>query len=263
MSELLSVAKCCDCVDGMKELSDECIDMTITSPPYDNIRTYNGYSFDYKRTLEELFRVTKQGGVVAWIVADQNVNGSETGTSFRQALYAMDVGFNLLDTMIWEKDGFTDVAGLRYRYGSVFEYIFIFCKQYPKTFNPIKDRKNIWGGHPKTGTIRTAEGNLKPVSNAGKISNEYGIRYNVWKINPLHGNDTGHPAPFPPKLVRDLMVSWSNERDTILDPFLGSGTTRKVAWEMNRNFIGFEISEEYFQKQEETCQAIMDQMRLF
>lgn len=263
MNELKSIAKCCDCVDGMRDLPDECIDMTITSPPYDNIRTYNGFSFDYKQTLDGLFRVTKQGGVVAWIVADQTVNGSETGTSFRQALYAKEIGFNLLDTMIWEKDGFTDVAGLRYRYASVFEYIFIFTKGYPKTFNPIEDRANIYAGKPSHGTIRQADGTFKPRSTEGKLHRDFGVRYNIWKIDRVHDNKSEHPAPFPAKLVRDLMVSWSNEGDTILDPFLGSGTTRKVAWEMNRNFIGFEISEEYFQRQEEDCQAMMDQGRLF
>ena len=263
MNELKSIAKCCDCVDGMKELPDECIDMTITSPPYDYIRTYNGFSFDYKKTLDELFRVTKQGGVVAWIVADQTVNGSETGTSFRQALYAKEIGFNLLDTMIWEKDGFTDVAGLRYRYASVFEYIFILTKGYPKIFNPIKDRENKNVGKAISGTIRQSDGTTKRMSNEGKTYGEYGIRFNIWHCTSFSDRDTNHPAPFPPKLVRDLMVSWSNEGDTIMDPFLGSGTTRKVAWEMNRNFIGFEISEEYFNKQEEVCQAMMAQTRLF
>lgn len=254
-----SVAYNMDCVEGMRLLPDGCIDMTITSPPYDDLRTYNGFVFDYKATLDQLYRVTKDGGVVCWIVADQTINGSETGTSFRQALYAKEIGFNLHDTMIWEKDGFSAVGALVSRYAPVFE----FSKGSPKTFNPIKDRRSIWAGRPKTGTIRNDDGSFRDMSSRGKIQAEMGIRYNVWQINADHTRETDHPAVFPKRLVRDLMVSWSNEGDTILDPFLGSGTTRLVAYDNGRDFIGYEISEQYFKAEEERFSVHTSQMSLF
>lgn len=258
-----SVAYNMDCVEGMKLLPDECIDMTITSPPYDDLRTYNGFVFDYKATLDQLFRVTKDGGVVCWIVQDQTVNGSKTGTSFRQALYAKEIGFNLHDTMIWEKDGFTAVGALVSRYAPVFEYIFIFSKGNPKTFNPIKDRLNIWVGRKNTGTLREPDGTTRAKSTLNKTLEEYGVRYNVWQINADHTRETDHPAVFPKRLVSDLMVSWSNEGDTILDPFLGSGTTRLVAYDNGRDFVGYEISEQYFKAEEERFEAYSSQMSLF
>ena len=143
-----------DCVAGMSILPEDYIDLTVTSPPYDEIRDYKGYVFDWQKTIEQLYRITKPGGVVVWIVADQTKNGSESGTSFKQALYFMECGFNLHDTMIWEKQNFTDVASLKYRYAQTFEYMFVFSKGFPKTFNPIKDRKNIYAGKKKHGTIR-------------------------------------------------------------------------------------------------------------
>lgn len=143
-----SQAFCCDCLEGFKRLSDASIDLTVTSPPYDNLRTYKGYTFEWKPVLEQLFRVTKQGGVVVWIVNDATVNGSETGTSFKQALYAMECGFNLHDTMIWKKDSCAFPEETRY-YPN-FEYMFIFSKGKPKTLNFIEDRKNLWGGEQCT-----------------------------------------------------------------------------------------------------------------
>ena len=134
---------CVDNVAGLKTLPDCSIDMTITSPPYDNLRTYNGFNqWDEVGTIRELFRVTKDGGVVVWIVNDSTVKGSETGTSFRQALRFMDEGFRLHDTMIWEKPSFTGTGSLAVRYAPVFEYMFVFSKGKPKTFNPIKDKPN-------------------------------------------------------------------------------------------------------------------------
>ena len=137
-----------DCVVGMRSLPDSSIDLTITSPPYDNIRTYNGFTFDWQATIKELYRVTKEGGVVVWIVSDQTINGSESGTSFKQALYAKDCGFNLHDTMIWMKDSCAFPEATRYY--PVFEYMFVWSKGSPKTFNPIEDRKNKWGGVRRT-----------------------------------------------------------------------------------------------------------------
>lgn len=234
-----------DNVEGMKRLDAESVDLTVTSPPYDGIREYNEYSFDFESVANQLYRVTKSGGTVVWVVGDETKNGSETGTSFRQALHFMSLGFNLHDTMIWNKGGFSAVGALKVRYAPVFEYMFIFTKGKIKTFNPIKDRKTIHGGIQKSGTIRQKNGLMRPMSKI-MIINEYGQRYNIWEMSPKRqkGKDT-HPAPFPEALARDHILSWSNEGDTVLDPFVGSGTTAKVAKELGRSFIGFEISQKY------------------
>lgn len=260
----MNVAYNMDCVDGMAQfVADEFIDLTVTSPPYDGIRTYNGYTFDWHKTIEQLYRVTKQGGIVVWIVSDQTINGTETGTSFRQALYAMECGFNLHDTMIWEKDAFSLPDSTRYY--SCFEYMFIWSKGKPKTFNPIEDRMNLWGGTKVHGTFREADGSLKSRSGTWKkvVCKDYGCRFNVWQVSTEKNNTTGHPAVFPIKLVQDHIKSWSNEGDTVLDPFLGSGTTRIAAYNCGRSFIGFEISKDYFDKQEERFKAHTAQLSLF
>ncbi len=235
-----------DCVDGMRMLADESIDLTVTSPPYDNLRTYNGFTFDFEAVAKELYRVTKQGGVVVWIVADATIKGSETGTSFKQALFFKEIGFNLHDTMIWSKPSFTAVGTLKCRYASTFEYMFVFSKGKPKTFNPIKDRKNIYAGTKKHGTIRQRDGSTKTATSVGKRFSEYGIRFNVWNMPAENSNAKRcHPAQFPEHLVRDHIISWSKPNDIILDPFMGSGTTAVVCSKTNRRCIGFEISKEY------------------
>ena len=236
-----------DCLSWLKTFSDECVDLTITSPPYDNLRTYNGYTFDFEGIAKELYRVTKQGGVVVWVVGDATIKGSETGTSFRQALYFKKIGFNLHDTMIWEKNTFSNPFPNRYH--QVFEYMFIFSKGKPKTFNSIQDRKNIKPGIRTTVTVREANGEL--TRRTPKTVGEYGKRFNVWKIsNSSSEKDKStfklkHPATFPDKLAEDHILSWSNEGDIILDPMAGSGTTLKMAKKNNRNYIGIEISKEY------------------
>lgn len=252
-----------DCVCGMATLPDESIDLTVTSPPYDNIRAYNGYTFDWKKTISELYRVTKVGGVVVWVVADQTINGSETGTSFRQTLHAIDCGFNLHDTMIWEKDTFALPEATRY-YQS-FEYMFVWSKGKPKTFHPIEDRQNKFSGTKIHGTFRNADGTIKERSDSWKqiVCKDVGRRFNVWHINTEKENSTGHPAVFPISIPQDHILSWSNEGDTVLDPFLGSGTTRIAAYDLNRNFIGYEISKEYFAEQEKRFEAHAAQLNLF
>jgi len=233
-----------DCLDLMREMPDKSVDLTVTSPPYDNLREYKGYAFDFEGIAKELFRITKDGGVVVWVVGDATINGSESGTSFKQALYFKEIGFNLHDTMIWNKDGFTATGTLKYRYASVFEYMFILSKGYPKTFNPICDRKNKHAGTSLHGSIRQPDGTTKPVSNAGKIYREFGVRFNIWRIFPQK-HEVEHPAVFPEKLANDHILSWSNEGDIVLDPFNGSGTTCKMAKINQRNFIGIDISQEY------------------
>jgi site-specific DNA-methyltransferase (adenine-specific) len=236
----------------MKEMPDESIDLTVTSPPYDNLREYNGnieqWCFEkFKGIARHLYRITKQGGVVVWVVADATVKGSETGTSFKQALYFKECGFNLHDTMIWEKPTFTATGSLKVRYAPVFEYMFVLSKGKPNTFNPIKDKENKHFGTVSYGTLRTENGETKKISKPCKI-NRYGQRHNVWHMSPCNSKKErcGHPAPFPEQLANDHIISWSNEGDTVFDCFMGSGTTGKMAILNNRNFIGIELDKRYF-----------------
>ncbi len=232
------------CLDTMARMDEGMVDLTITSPPYDNIRDYNGYSFDPYAIIQGLHRVTAYGGVVVWIMGDATINGSESGSSFRQALHFMDCGFKLHDTMIWNKCGFSAVGSLKVRYAPVFEYMFVFSKGKPKTFNPIKDRKNKRAGLTNTNTtMRQKDGSIKK-SNSYTVG-EYGQRFNIWDCGAAANHKIKHPAKFPESLVRDHMISWSNEGDLVFDPFMGSGTTAKVARDNNRNWVGSEISSEY------------------
>ena len=236
-----------DCLEVMKDIPDGSVDLTVTSPPYDNLRTYNGTLNDWTQEkwqaiIRELFRVTKDGGVVVWVVGDATINGSETGTSFRQALYAMECGFRLHDTMIYAKPNFSAVGALSVRYAQVFEFMFVLSKGAPNTFNPIKDRPNKCAGESRRGTIRQADGSTKPMSKTITIK-EYGQRINIWEIAPQV--QKGHPAPFPEALAHDHIISWSNPGDTVLDPFMGSGSTLVAALQNNRNSMGIEIDPEY------------------
>lgn len=246
-------------MEGLKQLDDESIDLTVTSPPYDDLRNYNGYSFDFENIAKELYRITKNGGSIVWIVSDATINGSESGTSFKQALYFKEIGFNIHDTMIWEKPTFTAVGALKQKYAQVFEYMFIFTKGKIKTFNPIKDRKNKYVGDKKHSGIRQKDGSIKEKSSIGKPVAEYGQRFNVWHMPTCQSKTerTGHPAQFPEQLINDHIISWSNEGDIVLDPFMGSGTTAKMAILNKRNYIGFEISKEYCDIAEKRIQDIV------
>lgn len=234
-----------DCLEVLKDIADNSIDLVVTSPPYDNLRTYNGYSFDFEGIAKELSRVLKPGGVIVWVVNDATINGSETGTSFKQALYFMSLGLNLHDTMIWNKGCFSAVGALQTRYAPVFEYMFIFNKGKLKTFNPIKDKPNKWAGDVRKHLMnRHKDGTTKP--SKGYTLAKFGQRYNIWEISPQRQRGKGnHPAPFPVQLALDHIHSWSNPGDMVLDPFLGSGTTGVAALQLKRNFIGIEISDEY------------------
>jgi len=232
-------------LETMAKMPDNFVDLVVTSPPYDDLRTYNGYSFPFEEIAKELYRVVKKGGVVVWVVADATIDGSESGTSFNQALFFKEIGFKLNDTMIWEKPVFTATGALKSRYGQVFEYMFVFTKGNAKTFNPIKDKPNKSFGRVKSGNIRQKDGTTKPVSSIGKPINEFGQRFNVWKIDAEMKRNIKHPASFPEQLANDHIISWSNVGDLIYDPFMGSGTTAKMAMINNRNYIGSEISKEY------------------
>lgn len=241
-----------DCLELMKDIPDGSIDLTVTSPPYDNLRVYNGYldqwNFEkFKAVAKELYRVTANGGVVVWIVADATINGSETGTSFKQALWFKECGFNLHDTMIWAKDTFTFPD--KTRYGASFEYMFVFSKGKPTTFNPIKDKANKWAGSVVHGTSRGVDGKTfrKPNHSKSAVA-DFGVRFNVWQQSGVKSTKErfGHPAPFPEMLANDHIISWSNRGDVVFDPFMGSGTTGKMAVLNKRKFIGMEIDKGYF-----------------
>jgi len=247
-----------NCVEGMKTLEDEVIDLCVTSPPYDDLRSYNdssSWNFDtFKDVAQQLHRVMKTGGVVVWVVGDATVKGSETGSSFRQCLYFMDLGFVLHDTMIYEKNGSPFPARRDgNRYSQVFEYMFVLSKKTkPKIANLLCDKPNRWAGytHFGKGTIRTKDGslverNIKPIP-------EFSPRNNIWKYNTgknYSSKDDAafeHPAIFPETLAKDHILTWSNEGDLILDPFMGAGTTAVSCIETNRKYVGFEIDETYF-----------------
>lgn len=250
-----------DCLNGMREIPHNSVDLTVTSPPYDNLRTYNGnvseWNEEYwKGVIEKLYAKTKPGGVVVWIVGDATVKGSETGTSFNQALWAMKCGFNLHDTMIWDKGNFTAVGALKTRYAPVFEYMFLWSKDKPKVFNPLKDRPNKHAGTKMHGTVRQVDGSTKRVSQHNiKSFSEYGQRHNIWRVNPCKDRSLKHPARFPVALAEDHIKSWSNEGDLVFDPFLGSGTTGVAAKNLNRDFVGIELDPDYFKMAEKRINA--------
>ena len=192
--------------------------------------------------IEELYTVTKEGGVVVWVVGDATIKGSETGTSFKQALWAKECGFNPHARRIYEKA--QSCFGSNNCYLQAFEYMFVFSKGKPKTINFIRDRVNVRFGEESMG----ATGIKKDGTKAERIKKEMkpkGKRKNIWKYG-VGGGDTGHPAVFPEKLAHDHILSWSNEGDTVLDPFMGSGTTGKMAKQLGRNFIGIELDETYY-----------------
>ena len=240
---------CGDNCDLLGELPRECIDLVVTSPPYDDLRTYGGHTWDFYGVAWQLKRVLKLGGVIVWVVADATIKGSETGTSFRQALYFKEIGFNLHDTMIYSKGAQGGAKGSQYCYTQSFEYMFVLSVGKPRVINLIQDRKSIYYKEGlKKSTMRRPNGDRIPFKVPLK---EYGKRTNVWEIRGgyMVGSTDKlsfqHPATFPEQLATDHILSWSNEGDTVLDPFTGSGTTCKAAKELGRNFLGFEINPEY------------------
>ena len=241
-----------DCLDRMKEIPDGSVDLTVTSPPYDNLRTYNGNNDQWgehvwKAVLADLYRVTKDGGVVVWVVGDATIKGSETGTSFKQALWAMECGFRLHDTMIWNKQNCASVGSMN-RYENTFEYMFVMSKGAPLSVSLIRDRENKYAGDIQHSSIRQPDGSVRKTSGYGKRAiSDFGRRRNVWDIFPAKRmSERLHPAPFPEELARDHITSWSNEGDTVLDPFMGSGTTGVACANTGRDFIGIELDQGYF-----------------
>jgi DNA modification methylase len=242
---------CGDNCEVMRTLPSESIDLVVTSPPYDDLRTYGGHSWDFYGVAWNLKWLLKPGGVIVWVVNDETKDGEETGTSFRQALHFKEIGLRLHDTMIWDKGTFRFPETTRYY--PFFEYMIVASKGTPKTVNLLKDRKNKWVGAKvaRASQVREVDGTLG--SNAAfrndpdRRFGEYGARGNIWQVNStsLAGERSDHPAPFPEALARDHILSWSNEGDVVLDPFSGSGTTARMAKDNGRRFIGIELNPEY------------------
>lgn len=239
--------KCGNCLDLLQELPHNSIDCIVTSPPYDNLRAYGGYEFDFEGIAKELYRVMKPNAVMVWVVGDSTSNGTESGTSFKQALYFTEIGLNLHDTMIYQKINYIPLTHNRYE--QCFEYMFVLSKGKPKTFNPILIPCKNAGKIESYGSERR-----KLIDNKQAMRSPNGISYKATKEFKYHSNifsytvgasKTGHPAPFPDKLAEDQILSWSNENDIILDPFMGSGTTALMALKHNRKYIGFELNPDY------------------
>lgn len=242
-----------DCNTIMQSMHDNSIDLILTSPPYDDMREYKGYILNIDSIIQQLFRITKQGGVVVWIVGDATIQGSETGTSFRQALKFIETGFKLHDTMIYEKNTSSFPAKRNgNRYTSIFEYMFVFCKGKIKTANLLCDKPNKYAGTINWGknTNRLKNGALQETTPIKPVP-DFSPRNNIWKYNIGKGFNSSdveshqHPAIFPENLAKDHILSWSNEGDIVLDIFNGSGTTCKMAKQTNRKYIGIDICEEY------------------
>ena len=256
-----------DCLITMGHMPNQFIDLTVTSPPYDGLRDYNGYSFDFENIAKALYRITKKGGVVVWVVGDAIINGSETGTSFKQALYFMECGFNLHDTMIYQKDNPPPVGGSN-RYYQHFEYMFVFAKGKINTFNPIiKERRNKYNDK-RTERIKSFTRNKNGIFEKKKVSLIGKVKIgNIWKYVVGGGNSVDynikHPAAFPEKLANDHILSWSNENDLVYDPFMGSGTTAKMSHLLKRNWIGSEISSEYVELANNRIDKYIKQQDLF
>lgn len=249
-----------DCLRGLKLLPNGCIDMIITSPPYDDLRNYNGYSFDFENIARALYRVLKPGGVMVWIVGDATIKGSETGTSFKQVLFFKEIGFNLYDTMIYEKHN--PVPNARRRYQQSFEFMFVLSKGKPKTVHILEEpRRNECGDKRTYRKKKFSRGkNGEFTESHDYFIKENVPRRNIWtyKVGLYNSSKDrvafSHPAIFPERLAEDHILSWSNPGDIILDPFIGSGTTAKMALLNDRFYIGYEVSSEY-------CEIAIERLR--
>ena len=231
---------CGDNCDLLGQMPRECVDLVVTSPPYDDLRTYGGHSWDFFGVAWQLKRVLKPGGVIVWVVADATKDGSETGSSMEQALHFKRLGLNLHDTMVWVKDG-GGAIGSQLCYTQNMEFMFVASNGKPKTVNLLRDKVNLSAGKDKSGVGRRNADGTHNIEER-KISADYSRRNNWWKINP---ESSEHPAAFPFALARDHIATWSNPGDLVLDPFSGSGTTAKAAKTLGRQFIGLEVNPEY------------------
>lgn len=241
-----------DNVEVMRTLPDESVEICVTSPPYDSLRTYDGpCSWNFEGVAQELYRLLKPGGVLCWNVNDGVEGGSESLTSCDQKIYfRRKCGFLIHDTMIYRKKNFSHPE--KNRYHQVFEYVFILSKGTPRVFNPIKDRKNLTAGCVGNLGVNTfTERDGSKSEREKKITAEYGMRHNVWDLDTRGQEDMccelKHPAMMPKMLASGLIISWSNYGDTVLDPFGGSGTTGQEALKLGRNAILIDNHPKYVQ----------------
>jgi DNA modification methylase len=235
-----------DCLDLMKRMDSAFVDLTVTSPPYADLRTYNGYSFDFHNIAKELYRITKEGGIVVWVVGDK-IDGGFTLTTFRQGIFFQEIGFRMHDVMIYKKKNTPFMRTNAYT--PCYEFMFVLCKGKPKTFNPLREPTKRSG-------FEMLPANKKPDGSVRKVLGELKkekTRINIWEYAVGLGGSTSdkiafkHPAIFPEKLAEEQILSWSNVGDLVFDPMCGSGTTCKVAKMLGRNYIGCDISKEYIQ----------------
>jgi DNA modification methylase len=248
-------------LETMAKMPDCFVDLTVTSPPYDGLRTYNGYSFPFEDIAKELYRITKKGGIVVWVVGDKIKNGNKSLTSFRQSLFFQEIGFNVHDVMIYRKKNTPFMRSNAYT--NCYEFMFVFSKGKPNTFNPLKT-KTVRSGKEKLVANKKADGINKKVEG---VLNEEKTLTNIWDYAVGLGGSTSdriafeHPAIFPEQLANDHIISWSNENDLIYDPFMGSGTTAKMCILNNRNWIGSEMSSEYCNIIEERIKKAWEEKR--
>lgn len=251
---------CGDALTVLKTLPEESVQCCVTSPPYDNLRQYGGYEWNFEDIAMQLVRVMCVGGIICWNVADSVINGSETLSSFKQAIFFKEsCALRVHDTMIYHKTNFGHPESVRYH--QLFEYVFIFSKGTPRCFNPLRDKKNAWAGTGTFGRNSVREANGQMGERKRNIITELGMRGNVWsgKTAGQEGQicqGSKHPAPMPEWLARDLVLSWSNCNDTILDPFGGSGTTGAVALEVGRKAILIELNPDYVKLIHERCASV-------
>jgi DNA modification methylase len=241
MSDRLTIL-CGDSADELATLSAGSAHLAVTSPPYDRLRTYGGdCEWDFERTAVELFRVLCAGGVLCWNVGDSVVSGAETLTSCKQKIFFVErCGFRVHDTMIWHKRNFSNPESVRYH--QVFEYVFVLSKGKPRVFNPIKDKPNVQAGRVGCNGVNTfikRDGTRS--TRTTHVTQEFGMRGNVW-VGNTRGQEEfckklPHPAMMPRWLARDLIISFSNPGDLVVDPFGGSGTTVQEALELGRSAL--------------------------
>lgn len=250
-----------DCIDFMQQMKKESVDLTVTSPPYDDLRDYNGYTFDFENIAEGLFRVTKEGGIVVWVVGDK-INGGFSLTSFRQGLFFQRIGFKMHDVMIYKKKNTPFMRNGAYT--NCYEFMFVLAKGKPKTFNPLKE-KTVRSG------FEMLPANKKPDATYRKILGELKkekTRTNIWSYAVGLGGTTSdkiafeHPAVFPEKLAEDHILSWSKTGDLVFDPMCGSGTTCKMAMIHGRDFIGCDISKEYVKIAKQRIKSIQKKLTI-
>ena len=237
-----------DCVDVLSTLPKA--DLILTSPPYGTLRDYGGHGFDWRRVVSAIVPALKPGGVIVWVVADQTIDGSESGESFRQALYFMDYGLRLHDTMIYERTGMTNPTPNRYH--NMYSFMFIFSEGAPRTFNAIIDHPATSPGRTRSHAgFRTRSG-LLPSRPGHYTQAAMTKRSNIWRIYAGSNHSAPdflaahqHPAIFPLALARDHISTWTNPGDLVIDPMCGSGTTLRAAKDLDRRAIGIDIHEPY------------------